>query len=110
MLVKTFSGEVKDFDKLEHQHLSNIYWFNKILNLFEPQNIITKIEKEFNGEILPYRPHPDFKQEILSLEKKGYLVWRTNEKLIADISYKGKIVGEFKTRNYIRDEKINQII
>ena len=54
MEYRTFENKVVDTNKIDHQHLSNIYWFNKILNRMNPPSIITnRINEEFGGEILP---------------------------------------------------------
>ena len=39
-----------------------------------------------------------------------YLFWQDTEKTIAKIIYEGIEVGIYKSKNFIRDEKINQII
>lgn len=109
----TFSGQKKDFFELDHQHLSNVYWYNKIVierDEWFLDTILKRINDKFNGEILPYRPHPDFKSEVDALEDMKYLFWQDTEKTIAKIIYEGIEVGIYKSKNFIRDEKINQII
>jgi hypothetical protein len=113
MTYTTFSGERKDFNKIDHQHLSNIYWFNKIINERDDwflNPILKRFENEFNGEILPYRPHPDFKQEIDWLEELGYLNWQDKEKTTAKITFEGKEVGEYKSKLFVRNEKIDNLL
>ena len=112
MTFTTFSGEKKDFNKIDHQHLSNIYWFNKIINERDEtflHLIIMRFRNEFNGKILPYRPHPNFKEEIESLDMMGILLWQNDEKSWAKIQWEGKEVGEYKSTSFIREEKLNMI-
>jgi len=62
---------------MDHQHLSNIYWFNRIINeITSPKIIMDRITNDFDGSILPYRPKPSFKLEIDELDKRGLLSWR----------------------------------
>ena len=72
---KTFDGKVLKYDELDHQHLSNIYWYNMICLNNKPLNIVNIINNRFYGEILPYKPMLKFKDEIAFLESRGYLVW-----------------------------------
>lgn len=114
MKYKTFQNKTVDTDDLGHQHLSNIYWFNKILNGYDVTKldyINNRITTEFNGIILPYKPHPYFKMEIDELDKRGFLLWKEVDGLrIADIIYQGKTVG---SAYYIEDHResiIDQIV
>lgn len=45
MTYKTFQNKTVDINNLNHQHLSDIYWFNKILNNYD----VTKLDYINNG-------------------------------------------------------------
>lgn len=111
MKYTTFEKRVVDTDKIDHQHLSNIYWFGKILAGNILPVILKRIETEFNGEILPYRPKSSFKKEISTLDERGYLVWKEVDGIrIADIVFQNKTVGQ---ACYIDDHRgllINEIL
>jgi hypothetical protein len=75
----TFDKKKINFSEISHQHLSNMYWFNLILNnidLMQPatfQSILQhRIRTEFNNEILPYRPKSSFTSEINELERRKW--------------------------------------
>ena len=76
---KTFDGRVVTFEEMEHQHMSNIYWFiNKVapINYYNDsirKDIMFWLKKRFNGLILYYKPVPEFTQEKAYLLRKGYL-------------------------------------
>lgn len=79
----TFKGKEVSFDTIDHQHLSNCYWFSKFTyNLDDTDmhliNITNKLAERFNGQLLPYRPHIDFRSEISMLKAKGYLHYCPN--------------------------------
>jgi hypothetical protein len=63
----TYDGRHVDENDITHQHLSNIYWFEKIFNRASRALVI--LQKRFNGQILPYRPKFEFKDEISYLDK-----------------------------------------
>lgn len=112
MAYTSFNGKKTNLDEMEHQHLSNIYWFNRILNNVQPHRLsfVTNIiDSKFAGEILPYKPHPDFSGEVDRLDQLGLFKWDA-DRTEAEIWYEGKKVGYFKTKQHERDEKINQIL
>ena len=83
MTWKTFQGKTASFNTIDHQHLSNCYWFAKIIFGYEETDlhlieISNKLEERFNGQLLPYRPHVNFKMEIDELNKKGFLRYDNN--------------------------------
>lgn len=83
MIWKTFRGKNVSFDTVDHQHLSNCYWFAKIIFGYEETNshlieIDEVLAERFNGQLLPYRPHVDFEMEINELNKKGFLRYDNN--------------------------------
>jgi len=90
----TFSGKKVSFDTIDHQHLSNCYWFAKIIYDFEDKDphlikITDKLSDRFNGQLLPYRPHLEFKAEIDNLKMFGLLSYdnlNQNRLIIKDSS------------------------
>jgi hypothetical protein len=111
MEYKNYKGQTTNFKNVTQDHLSNIYWFNKICNRYNDDSlrfILDDINERFNGELLPYRPQWQFKAEIEFLEKNGKFVWN-EQKNKADIVHHGQIVGYYETPEYLRDEKINKI-
>jgi hypothetical protein len=113
MIYTTFSGEKKDFNKIDHQHISNIYWYNMIVlerDIHFLAMIKKKINDEFGGDILPYSPHPDFKSEIESLNDMGYLIWQDEDKTWAKITWGEQIVGEYKSKLFLRNNKIDNLL
>jgi hypothetical protein len=98
---KTFQGEIVTLDTVDQQHLSNCFWFLKVFWNIDSFKIRAKVTERFNGEILPYRPHPDFKgeKELLVHERLvGDPSWRVNEDghlvRILPIIFKGEQIGE----------------
>lgn len=112
MKYSTFEGKSVDVNKVDHQHLSNIYWFQKIFNNTTLSKLLMeRFDKEFDGVILPYRPHPKFKQEIDRLEYMGLLSWKEIDgRKCADIIWDGHVVGEACYIEDIREDIINQIV
>lgn len=112
MKYTTFENKVVDTDNIDHQHLSNIYWFGKLLvGGRNNKYVMARIETEFNGEILPYRPKSNFKEEIDALNRKGYLVWKEVDGIkIADIIHDGQIIGQTCYVSEHRDLIINDIL
>lgn len=112
MQYTNYKGDKKPLTELEHQHLSNIYWFNTIVWKRTQESlslILEQIDKRFNGEILPYIPEWQFKNEIEWLESRGHFAW-DEDKTEADVVYQGKVVGHYITPQKLRDSKLNQII
>lgn len=93
MAVTTFDGRTIPYNEMTHQHLSNWYWYNKIILGNKPeaiQPLMDEIEERFDGEILNYRPHKKFYSEIGFLFSKGYL------KPTGEIYYEGEKIGELQ--------------
>lgn len=99
----SFNKKEGDFDKIDHQHLSNCWWFVKI---FDDENGTHKDVLEltkrqmvdrFNGQPLPYRPHIGNVAEIKKLEELDMLRERLDEHHVYDIVWKGKKIGEIRT-------------
>lgn len=90
---KTFQGKEVSPDSIDHQHLSNVYWFGVVLFSVKYVWVLDILKEKFNGQLLPYRPHISFTQEIEYLENHGHLVWNTlqNTDLRGDVSREGII-------------------
>lgn len=94
---ETFEGEVVSLDTIDHQHISNCYWFLTIIHnakAHELSNLLLKIKTKFNSVILPYRPHIRFKKEIECLSKLGCL--KPVDYNLVEIWYNGNKVGEIQ--------------
>jgi len=105
----THNGTKVNLDKIDHQHLSNLYWYAEVVcEVPALKEVVSRINEEFNGEYLPYRPKPTFKGEIDFLEKRGYLLWKDD--LTADIIYGGHVIGEVCSVSEIRDRAINKLM
>lgn len=92
----TFKGKKVSIDTIDHQHLSNCYWFGKIVGNLSDEDLkdfISESKERFNGQLLPYRPHVDFKFEINELKKQGALEVEGNRTVIY---FKGSEVGEIR--------------
>lgn len=112
MEYTNYKGDKKSLAELDHQHLSNIYWFNKII--WERDDnylkfILDQIRDRFEGQLLDYIPQWQFKQEIGYLDKMGFLNWN-QEHTEADVIYDGHIVGHYIIPEKLRENKINELI
>lgn len=93
----TFNKREIPVAELDHQHLSNIYWFH-ILKWKERLNwIVDEIRQRFNGQVLQYKPHTEYSHEMDFLENSGYLSWRNSNPgdqiRIGEIIFEGNIIG-----------------
>lgn len=94
---KTFRGKEVSLDTVDHQHLSNCYWYQKVILNVEHKDlsfIIDMLEERFNGQLLPYRPHLQFKLEITFLEEGGYIKLESLGSMIRKIWFRGSCIGE----------------
>jgi hypothetical protein len=100
---QTALGEVKKISELDHQHLSNILWFNEVLNGYTSEDSVQnelehELMKRFNGLRLLWGPLPlpacrnlqdrseiDWIKRFASIDKQGRIFWK--ERLIGDISH-----------------------
>ncbi len=113
----TFDGRVIDAQSVDHQHLSNIYWFMKIIHSKkegELWDIIYILKNRFSGIILPYRPEFEFTDEISFLDKNDMIVWIRGfdgilNKELGNIVYKGRVIGQVKSKRQIRQEKLENV-
>lgn len=93
----TFKGRVIPTEQLDHQHLSNIYWYHKLVLGFEHRWALDLIRERFNGQLMPYAPHIDFTYEISELERLGILQWAPTVKeeaiTVGTLVYNGQVIG-----------------
>lgn len=91
----TALGEQKLFSEIDHQHLSNILWFNEVLNGWNKYNsesyfsLDLELHKRFRGVKLEWKPLP-IPHEIEFLKNLG-LIDSNN-----DIIFQGKKIGTIK--------------
>lgn len=87
----TVTGEKIPLSELTHQHISNIYWFLKVICNSEENMITDAITKFFKGVILEYIPSsaPEYFFEHIALFRKGFLVGN-------DIIFNGEKIGHIK--------------
>lgn len=72
----TFDGQKLKPTEICQQHLSNIYWYMVVIMKFgrdEFSWVMLELKRRFNGQMLPYRPHTEFKEEIQTLADNGML-------------------------------------
>jgi hypothetical protein len=109
----TFDNKKIPLEELSHQHISNIYWFGRVINGFTHDTVMrviigNNIDIKYGGVILPYKPEPRFRAEIKALDKRGLLSWRDDNK--ADIVFEGTIIGEACYLEDKRQSIIDEII
>jgi hypothetical protein len=80
----TADGRRRKFSSIGHQHLSNIYWFNKVLNQYVHTDILEELEFRFKGKILPWRPKliPNELQwikENCKVSPEGKIFWKGDQ-------------------------------
>ena len=89
----TFNGKKIKYTDLSHQHLSNIYWFNKLIRKRKSELELVVIECKYDGIILSYRPSCQFPEELIVLRELGYL--QDDGKIIYDKKEIGHVVNSF---------------
>lgn len=92
----TFDGRQVNDKTIDHQHLSNVYWYLKVfwgMQDFQLWQILEEIQIRYGGTVLPYRPHPRFIQEHVCLHKKGMIDKDGN------IIFKGEIIGSIISKS-----------
>lgn len=99
----TFQGRPVSLVSIDQQHLSNVYWY-MIIVLGMPSSELFQVQEQlddrYNGQLLPYRPHPSFTHEIQTLNNKGMLLLREEsctDMTIYDIIYNETVIGEIVT-------------
>ena len=110
---RTFNGILKSLEEIDHQHLSNIYWFSKLLNIINknstPEDFKKLIDERFEGKILEYKPKWEFKQEREYLDSRGFINWNT-DKTFGEIVHNGQIIGSVEHPSKIRENKFKNIL
>lgn len=94
----TFQGRKVKVSEMDHQHLSNIYWYYRVIlgpayrELFE--SVLDICGVRFNGQVLPYRPHVEFKEERQYLEEHTMIIrdQETQDELVVFNDY---IIGRY---------------
>jgi len=90
----TAAGRRKRFDRIGHQHLSNILWFKEVFNGSDSNNdrayreLTEQLNTRYGGKRKPWKPLP-IPNEIDCLRQMG--------KIDGDnIVHKGHIIGTIK--------------
>jgi hypothetical protein len=96
---KTFQGKIVTPHEIDQQHLSNVYWYTLIFCETVSEWVIGILAERFNGQLLEYRPHVDFTEEILALRDRGMINEITLTPWIHDqqIVYKGEVIGRINS-------------
>lgn len=87
-------GKRKRFDKIGHQHLSNILWFKEVFNKATYSNdgayreLLKELDYRFGGVRKPWKPLP-IPTEIETLRSMGLIINN-------DIVFQGKKIGSIK--------------
>jgi hypothetical protein len=93
----TFNKREIPVVELDHQHLSNIYWFHLLIHKEKLDWAMDEIRTRFNGQLLEYKPHIDYAHELENLESAGFLHWKninTGDQIrIGEICYEGQSIG-----------------
>lgn len=86
---KTFQNEDVCAETISHEHLSNAYWYSKIIlkDSYLVNRLHSILIKRFAGIILEYKPHPKFHQEHEYLRNAGLVVNNL-------IFYDNQIIGQ----------------
>lgn len=92
----TFQGNEVNAEEIDQQHLSNVYWYMLIFLGVKAEWVFPILARRFNGQLLEYRPHVDFTQEIDHLRSNGFL--QIKSELVPlykeeEIVYRGKVIG-----------------
>jgi hypothetical protein len=90
----TALGKRRKFDKIGHQHLSNILWFKEVFNKATYSNdgayreLLKELDYRFGGVRKPWKPLP-IPTEIETLKAMGLIINN-------DIVFQGKKIGSIK--------------
>ncbi len=103
----SFNGKTHTLETMDHQHLSNIIWYYKLLVGQSSKRerilklIMGEIENRFEGVVLPYRPMDNFKTEIEALRSYGYIKDNgLNEDIVVDGEVIGQVIKGVKTNEF----------
>lgn len=89
----TFDGKQINVTQMKHSHVSNSYWYSKIIKDDQFDLWERVINERFDGVVLPYQPHPNFKNEFTFLLDSGYLI---STSYGYDVVFENKKIGEIK--------------
>lgn len=100
----TAEGRRRKFSNIGHQHLSNIYWFQWILNQYVNPDIREELESRFNGKILPWKPRLipgelEWIKNYCKVSTEGKIFWKGDQ--IGEIQI-SEIKEEIKEGPYIK--------
>jgi hypothetical protein len=90
----TALGKRRKFDKIGHQHLSNILWFKEVFNKANSNNdrayreLWLELHNRYAGKRLLWKPLP-IPTEIETLKSMGLIINN-------DIIFQGKKIGSIK--------------
>ena len=90
----TALGKRRKFDKIGHQHLSNILWFKEVFNKANSDNdrayreLWLELHNRYAGKRLLWKPLP-IPTEIETLKAMGLIINN-------DIVFQGKKIGSIK--------------
>lgn len=104
----TFQGKEVSTETADHQHLSNCIWFAEVFFGIPLPEVQQAIRDRFNGQILPYRPHVDFEDEIKGLRDRGHLS-KFDVNGVAVITYGGKTIGEIRRFPFEREVNLDDV-
>ncbi len=90
----TFKGKEVSSETVDHQHLSNTIWYLHIFENRRESELEEALSNRFNGQLLPYRPHIDFEEEITRLWSKDMI--RAAGREVYDIVWQGNVIGEIR--------------
>lgn len=92
---RTFAGKNVTMQTIDQQHLSNVYWYMRIFHNMKDSELFqihSELKERFNGQLLPYRPHISFIEEIQFLNEKEMIQIR--DLFYYDIIFQNTIIGE----------------
>lgn len=82
MIWKTIDGRNIHIDDIKHEHISNIYHYDKLFNfqLNMPTNMKKLLDGKFKGEILPYSPK--ITSEVYNLYINNNIILKNDHYLV----------------------------
>lgn len=105
MKWRTADGRTVDLTKTDHQHISNIFHFNRIMN--NPYKIRVRIMdiilEHFGGKVLDYKPYFDWEPKLL--QDRGLFVQNFTAGSLVKEDNLIKFIKEEKKKNYLDNKK-----
>ena len=89
----TFDGKQINVTQMKHSHVSNSYWYSKIIKDDQFDLWERVIREKFDGVVLPYQPHPNFESEFTFLLDNGYLI---STSYGYDVVFENEKIGEIR--------------